>query len=95
MTATPTPELVLRDTVVDAGDGTLYTDDGGIYRYHAVITSLDLYPHESRRPVVRSAVSLRAAWHPCAGVHVAYIAGCPVHRRTDLDQLRPLHPCSA
>ena len=87
MNTTTPPELVLRDTVVDAGDGTLRTDDGGIYCYHAFITSFDLYPHEHDWPIVRSGIGLRAAWHPGAGVHVAYIAGCPVHRHAHLEQL--------
>lgn len=87
MTTSTLPELLLGNPVVDTGDGTLRTVDGGIYCYHAVITSLDLYPHETERPIVSSSISLRAAWHPSDRVHVAYIAGCPVHRRAHLDQL--------
>ena len=87
MTASPAPELLLGDPVVDAGDGTLRTRDGAIYCHHALLTSLDLYPHEPDLPIVRSGISLRAAWHPRTGVHVAYIAGCAVHRHRHLETL--------
>ena len=50
------------------------------------VTYVGPCPTESLRSA-HQACRPHAAWHPCAGVHVAYIAGCPVHRRAHLDQL--------
>ena len=80
-------DLLNPGTDVYPGDGTVWTHDGGVYRYHGVITSLDLYPHEPDVRIVRSDINLKVAWHEAPGHYVAYIAGCPVHRGGDMDQL--------
>ena len=72
---------------IDPGDGAAWTHDGGLYRYRGVITSLDLYPHELDARIIRSDITLEVAWHEAPGRYVAYIAGCPVRRGDDIDQL--------
>lgn len=80
-------DLLNPGTDIYPGDGTVWTHDRGIYRYHGLITSLDLYPHEPDIRIIRSNINFRVAWHEALRRYVAYIAGCPVRRGHDMYQL--------
>jgi len=80
-------DLLNLGTDIYPGDGTVRTHDGGLYRYHGVITSLDLYPHVSDVRILRSDITLKVAWHAAPDRYVAYIAGCPVQCGDDLAPL--------